>query len=350
MNPAKLIALYLPQFHAIAENDQWWGKGFTEWVNVRGATPGFEGHYQPHEPVSPLEYYDLSNPRAQQMQAHMARRYGIHGFCYYYYWFGGKKLLQTPIETMLASGRPDLPFCICWANHDWTRAWYGQNKQVLMAQDYSDESMRAFVEDVAPLLADGRYIRVDQKPMLCVYQSEEMPNSKRITDIWRERAHKLGLGELHLVRMEALDWDRDPATLGFDAAVEFAPDWRMAGQLLNPGQQPRRVDYKTTVTNMLLKPPAPYTRYHGVFPGWDNSPRYKKAALVFDNASPGVFAYHLENAIRKTMRNTPDNRLVFINAWNEWGEGCHLEPCRRHGTAWLEACRMALQRAVQHAE
>lgn len=344
MNPAKIIAFYLPQFHPIPENDEWWGKDFTEWDNVRSGVPGFPNHYQPHIPASPLGYYDLRQERVQQMQAAMARRFGIHGFCYYYYWFGGKKLLETPLETMLRSGKPDFPFCLCWANPPWTRAWYGQSKQVLIDQDYSDTSMAKLMQDIGQILSDPRYITVNGRPLFCVYQAEELPESKKTTDVWREQAHKLGLAEPYLVRVEALAWDTNPTDLGFDAAIEFAPDWRQLGNLLNPGEQPRRVDYRTVVKNMILKPDPGYKRFRGVFPQWDNTARYKKAAMVVDNASPGVFAYHLETALEYTrQRFEGDEQLIFVNAWNEWGEGCHLEPDERNGTSWLEAIRQTLE-------
>lgn len=339
----KIISFYLPQFHPIPENDKWWQKGFTEWDNVRTASPSFSGHYQPHIPVPPLGHYDLRNPRTQMYQATMARRAGLHGFCYYYYWFGGKKLLEAPLEAVLHSGQPNLPFCICWANHDWTRAWYGQNKEVLIGQDYSKDSMRRFIQDIKPILTDDRYITVNGKPILLVYQAEEIPDPIGTTNLWRSEAAAQGIPSLYLIRVEALSWDTNPEELGFDAAVEFAPDWRMSGQLLNKGNQPRRVDYKTTIRNMLAKPEVHYKRFRGAFPQWDNSPRYKKAALVFDNPSPGAFAFHLKTLVEYTRaRFDKDEQFIFINAWNEWGEGCHIEPCKKYGNQWLEAIRYAL--------
>jgi lipopolysaccharide biosynthesis protein len=338
----KLLAFYLPQFHPIPENDQWWGKGFTEWNNVTSSVPGFTGHIQPRVPAKPLEYYDLRSERVQSMQAAMAKRYGLYGFCYYYYWFGGKKLLETPLENMLGSGKPNFPFCICWANHEWTRAWYGQDKKILIAQDYSKSSMKKFILDLIPALKDPRYITIEDRPVVCVHQAEDLPDSKAITDLWRKEAGKHGI-ELYLVKVEAFCWGYTPAELGFDAAVEFAPDWRMTGDLLAPGVKPRRVDYRKTIINMLNKPKPEYKLFRGVFPQWDNTPRYKSAAFVFDKSSPEAFSFHLQKTLRYTVENFPEEeRFIFINAWNEWGEGCYLEPCESYGYAYLDAVKYAL--------
>ena len=341
----KLIAFYLPQFHPIPENDEWWGAGFTELDNVQSALPGFNGHNQPRIPTNTLGYYDLRQERVQSMQAAIARRYGLYGFCYYYYWFGGKKLLEIPMTNLINSGKPDFPFCICWANHDWTRAWYGQNKQVLISQNYSPESMRKFILDLEPILKDSRYITIEGRPVVCVYQAEELPDPKGITNLWREEAHRLGINDLYLVNIEALCWDYHPRSFGFDASVEFAPDWRSTGELLDSVSKPRRVDYRTTVANMILKPKPEYKRFRGVFPQWDNTPRYKKAALVFENSNPGIFSYHLKSMMEYTIENfVEEERLIFINAWNEWGEGCYLEPCKTYGYSYLDAIKYSFER------
>lgn len=278
----KLLAFYLPQFHPIPENDEWWGEGFTEWNNVKSGSPGFPGHIQPRIPAKPLGYYDLRSERVQNMQAAMAKRYGLHGFCYYYYWFGGKKLLETPLQNMLKSGKPNFPFCLNWANHEWTRVWYGQDKTVLIEQDYSRESMKKFIHDLEHILKDPRYITINNRPVLCIHQAEDIPDPKETTNLWREEAFKLGL-DLYLVNIEAFCWNYTPEEMGFDAAVEFAPDWRMAGKPIIPEEKPRRVDYRTTVANMLSKPKPDYKLFRGVFPQWDNTPRYKNSHLSLIN-------------------------------------------------------------------
>jgi lipopolysaccharide biosynthesis protein len=340
----KPIAFYLPQYHPIPENDAWWGEGFTEWNNVASAAPLFDGHYQPHVPAAPLGQYDLRDPEVAALQAELARAHGVHGFCYYYYWFGGKQLLDMPVKRLLASGRPDFPFCLCWANSDWTRIWYGQNKEILIEQRYALDASRRLARDLAPFMADPRYIRLRGRPVFLVFQSELIPETRRHTDLWREELVRLGVGEPYLIRIESFCWDYDPTEDGFDAACEFAPDFRMCGPLLGGPGQPRRVDYLTAARNMLSKPAQPYKRFSCVFPGWDNTARYKKAALAFTGATPGKFGHFLRAAALRTIRDFAEGeRLLFVNAWNEWGEGCHLEPDERHGDRHLRIFREVLE-------
>ena len=225
----RAIAFYLPQFHPIPENDEWWGKGFTEWTNVSKANPLFEGHYQPHIPGE-LGYYDLRSPQTRKAQAKLAREYGIHGFCYYHYWFNGKLLLNQPLDEVLASGEPEFPFCLCWANEDWTRAWDGRSGEVLIGQAYNHDDDRAHMRYLAPIFTDNRYIRVGGKPLFLVYRANRMPDPKKTAELWREEARSLGIGELYLCRVESFpDEHADPAAIGFDASVEFQPDWTQLG-------------------------------------------------------------------------------------------------------------------------
>jgi len=226
---ARLIAFYLPQYHPIPENDCWWGKGFTEWTNVTKAQPLFAGHYQPHLPAD-LGFYDLRLPEARQAQVDLAREYGIYGFCYYHYWFNGRRLLERPLAEVLSSGEPDFPFCLCWANESWTKRWDGVEGTVLMEQRYTVEDDRAHLCWLAGVFRDQRYIRVGGKPLLLVYRATKMVNPLRTTSIWREEARKLGIGELYLCRVECFGNERvDPTTIGFDAGVEFQPDWLYLG-------------------------------------------------------------------------------------------------------------------------
>lgn len=228
MTKAKLIAFYLPQYHPIPENSAWWGTGFTEWKNVSKALPLFKGHYQPHLPAD-LGFYDLRLPEARIAQADLAREYGIHGFCYYHYWFNGRRILERPFNEVLASGSPDFPFCLCWANENWTRTWDGGSADILLQQDYSDEDDRNHIRSLLPALADSRYIRVDGKPLILIYRTELLPNPERTSDIWRSESYTAGIGELYLARVESFTSGIEPASIGFDAAVEFAPDWRNKG-------------------------------------------------------------------------------------------------------------------------
>ena len=207
----KLIAFYLPQFHPIPENDKWWGAGFTEWTNVRRSKPNFAGHVQPNLPTE-LGFYDLRDAEVMQKQAKLAREHGIFGFCYYYYWFNGKRLLETPVDRMLASGQPDFPFCLCWANENWTRRWDGQESEVLMHQEYSDAADEQFIRDILPFLRDRRYIRVNGKPLLMVYRVDKLPDAKQTAERWRRVATSNGLPGLHLTAVQSFGIVDPPGT------------------------------------------------------------------------------------------------------------------------------------------
>jgi lipopolysaccharide biosynthesis protein len=343
----RVITFYLPQFHPIPENDGWWGEGFTEWTNVRKAHPNFLGHYQPHVP-SELGYYDLRGSDVQEAQAALARLHGIHGFCYYYYWFNGRRLLERPLEAMLARGRPEFPFCVCWANENWTRRWDGLDHEILLAQRYSLEDSRAFMRELLPVLEDRRYIRVHGRPLLLIYRSDAIPELAATVALWREEARRGGIGELYLVAA-LTSWRGDPAAFGFDAAVEFPPHGHAATSVAhacdftNPGFTGMVWSYRSYVAQMLLQPQPDFKLFRTLMPAWDNTPRRQDAGTIFVGSSPEVFGYWLEQVVAQTRsRFAGDERLVFINAWNEWGEGCHLEPDERYGRQYLEAIRAAL--------
>src|ERR1019366_6300153 len=221
----RAIAFYLPQFHPIPENDAWWGNGFTEWTNVTMARPLFKGHYQPHLPAD-LGFYDLRLPEAREAQAALAREYGIHGFCYYHYWFNGQRLLERPFNEVLASGKPDFPFCLCWANENWTRRWDGEEQEILQAQNYGDEDDLNHIRWLAAAFRDPRYIRVQNRPLFLVYRLSLLPNPARTVELWRDEARRIGVGELFLCNVESFCNEHGMvAKAGLDAAVEFAPDW-----------------------------------------------------------------------------------------------------------------------------
>ena len=358
----RCIAFHLPQYHPIPENDAWWGKGFTEWTNVAAARPVVPGHHQPHLPAD-LGFYDLRLPEARQAQAELARAHGVDGFCYYHYWFTGRQVLQRPVDEIVASGSPDFPFCLCWANEDWTRAWDGRSGQVLLRQDYSDADDIAHIRHLLPVLADGRYLRVGGRPLLLVYRTELMPDPRRTAELWRNEAVRAGVGDLYLVRVESFESELDPASIGFDAALEFAPDWRRVrvGYLARlrrlaawAGLQPagyrhhRFSDYETLAARMLAKPEPGYRRIRCATPGFDNSPRRRKDALILTGSTPAAYGHWLQQLLRQEAgRPLPDDeKLVFVNAWNEWAEGNHLEPCQRWGRAYLEAHAQA--RGLRH--
>lgn len=343
--PAKLIAFYLPQFHPIPENDEWWGEGFTEWTNVTRAEPLFPGHAQPHLPAD-LGFYDLRLPEVRRKQVELARAAGIHAFCYYHYWFGGKRLLERPFDDVLASGEPDFPFCLCWANEPWSRGWDGREHDVLQPQVYSKEDDLAHIRWLLPALSDPRALRVDGKPVFLVYQAHELPDAKRTTDLWRREVKAAGLGGLHLIAVET-GWDanQDVTDAGFDAKVLFMPQFSILGtapRMTVESESLRVYDYDQAWPLLANPEPVGYRRYPSVFPSWDNTPRRGENGWVVHNSSPQSYEAWLRQTIAGVAHEDPDHRLVFINAWNEWAEGAYLEPDRHHGHAYLEATRRAL--------
>ena len=345
---ARLIAFYLPQFHTIPENDEWWGKGFTEWTNVRPAQPMFPGHYQPHEPLD-LGYYDLTDIATQKRQIELARLYGVGGFCFYWYWFGGKRLLEKPVENWLNNPELDFPFCICWANENWTRRWDGKDADILMGQNHSPEDDLAFIAGLAPYLHDPRYIRVDGKPLLLVYRPSLLPDPAATAGRWRDWCRRNGVGEIYLAYTQSFEL-ADPKTYGFDAAIEFPPNNASPTVLtdrikgLDPEFSGIVYDWNSYVDRSRDYPQPDYRLIRSVCPSWDNSARRKKGGAIFLNNTPGEYGAWLGNAITRTLADapTPDERIIFCNAWNEWAEGAHLEPDTRFGYAWLETTRDAL--------
>ncbi len=358
----KAIAFYLPQYHPIPENDRWWSKGFTEWTNVSKAKPLFTDHYQPHQPAD-LGFYDLRLPEIRQAQADLAQAYGIHGFCYYHYWFTGKRLLERPFNDVIASKEPDFPFCLCWANENWTRRWDGQDDDILAEQIYSKEDDLAHFRYLAQAFQDPRYIRIDGKPLFLVYRASKIPDPLATTTIWRDEAQRLGVGELYLVRVESFPNEHnDPASIGFDATVEFQPDWGNLGLPLQRGRKwtlARRLklaelaygqnniyDYETIVERMLAKPTVPYQRFPCVTPAWDNTARRKDGnATILQNSTPELYEHWLNTVVSRELSKPNSDRIVFVNAWNEWAEGNHLEPCQKWGHAYLEATQRVLKTA-----
>ena len=344
----KFIALYLPQFHAIPENDEWWGAGFTEWTNTRPMQPLFEGHYQPHEPAAELGYYDLRDVEVMVKQAELAKRYGIWGFCYYYYWFNGRTLLEKPLRNMLGDRRVAIPFCLCWANHNWTRRWDGLDQEMLLEQTYDESTYTRFIDDLAPYLEDDRYIRVDKRPVVLIYQAEQVKNPVEAVRVWRSHARNRYGVDLYLVCVHQ-SAQIDPRSFGYDAAVDFTPKWRSADAvarsaypaLLKADISPVLFDYRKNTIKSVLRAEEPYKLYRSVYPMWDNSPRRKgNGAFIVVNSSVELFRRFLIEMSKRTVSEFPsDNRFLFINAWNEWAEGTHLEPCQKHGDALLRVCR-----------
>nr|WP_277399705.1 glycoside hydrolase family 99-like domain-containing protein [Pseudoxanthomonas sp. LH2527] len=342
--PATLVAFYLPQFHTIPENDEWWGKGFTEWRNVTRALPQFEGHYQPKLPGD-LGFYDLRNVEVMHEQARLAREYGISAFCFYFYWFGGKTLLETPLRNWLNDKTIDLKFCLCWANEKWTRTWDGRGDEILIDQKHSPEDDIAFIEYVAEYMRDPRYLRVDGKPVLLVYRPGLLPNVAATMLQWREWCIENGIGHVHLVYVQSFD-RAPPEELGFDAATQFPPNFfnspDISGRqyLINP-------DYRGSVLEWhglqkAANEAVGENIYRCVSPGWDNEARRPGRGRAFIHATPTTYQRWLELAIRCSVTTSSASPITFINAWNEWAEGAFLEPSARHGYALLSATRNAL--------
>jgi lipopolysaccharide biosynthesis protein len=354
---ARLIAFYLPQFHPIPENDTWWGPGFTEWRNVTRAKPLFKGHYQPRLPAD-LGFCDLRLPETRIAQAELAREYGIHGFCYYHYWFNGHRLLERPFNEVLKTGKPDFPFCLCWANENWTRRWDGLEQDVLLRQDYNHDDDQAHIRSLLPAFEDARYIRIDNRPLFLVYRVGLLPDPQRTAEIWREEVWRAGVGEIFLASVDSIGQRMVPRETGFDATVEFAPDWRVIGHPVNQSWHARLrrkanrknrnsyniYSYESLVENMLAKPPAEHKQFRCVTPSWDKTARRAEKADLWVGSTPEKYGAWLSEILRRTKQTLPPSeQIVFINAWNEWAEGCYLEPDLRFGRGYLEATKRALE-------
>jgi glycosyltransferase involved in cell wall biosynthesis len=345
----KIIALYLPQYHPNPENDAWWGPGFTDWTKVAPARPLFKHHYQPHVPAD-LGFYDLRLAETREAQARLAAEHGIYGFAYYHYWFHGRKVLDRPLREVLSSQNPDFPFCVCFANENWTRRWDGKEDDVLLAQRHSPEDDLAFIRDLLPVFSDDRYIRIDGRPLLLVYRPSLFPNPRKTAELWRAECIAAGVGNPYLAYMQSFSID-DPASYGFDAAVEFPPlsfpvtNAISSVEELAPNFSGGIFDYEELRDSAARRPEPSYTLFRGVMPSWDNTARRGPSSSSFINASPEGYRSWLAEACNWTMRcHPPSERLVFVNAWNEWGEGCHLEPDQRYGHLYLQATRDVAER------
>ena len=370
-----ILAFYLPQFHPIPENDAWWGRGFTEWTNVTKSQPRFAGHYQPHLPAD-LGFYDLRLEASRCAQAELARRYGISGFCYYHYWFNGKRLLGQPVDEMLASAQPDFPFCLCWANESWTRNWSGEERMVLQGQAHSAEDDEAHILWLLEVFEDKRYIKVDGRPLIVIYRADLLPDAADTVRRWRAVARSRGVPDLYVVGVHNNFAKVDEATMqaqyGFDAVIEFQPHIRH----IPAGSYPNRIanklrklanaalvrlgadaakprfritsihSYERLVKNAVatLRAPRAGKVFPSVIPSWDNSARRVDGARVLQNTDAAPYETWLREAIRAASGQGEES-FVFINAWNEWAEGCHLEPDREVGHGFLQATERAINAA-----
>jgi hypothetical protein len=379
---ARIIAFYLPQYMPNADNDRFWGAGFTEWTHVAAARPLFRGHQQPNLPGE-LGFYDLRVEETREAQAELARHHGIEAFCYWHYWFAGRRVLERPFEEVLRGGRPRFPFCLAWANGSWTGIWHGAPERVLIEQTYPgrDDHERHF-DALLPAFADERYLRVDGKPLFLIHHPRDLPCSRAFSDLWRERAERAGLGGLYLVGIaDSVDaWHPhehglDAVALSYQSRVMIARhraslrgrlehflfsktshsfSERCLGHGLKRVTQlerifrsrrtgPRWIFPYAEAMRHFLAPEASLPQFHPVLvPGWDNSPRCGRNALVLKDSTPELFAIHARETLRAVAAKPRERRLVFLKSWNEWAEGNYLEPDRRHGRAYLEALRDAV--------
>ena len=341
----KALAFYLPQYHPIPENDEWWGKGFTEWHNVTKARPLFPGHYQPQLPGE-LGYYDLRVPEVRIAQAELAQAHGVHGFVYYHYWFHGRRLLERPFEEVLASGEPDFPFALCWANEEWTRGWDSQTGHVLVRQEFSEKDDLAHIRDLLRAFKDPRYITIDGRPLMLIYRPTLIPDLVRTSEIWRSEVQRAGFPDLYLCWVES--WGEPPGRqgpkpFGLDASVGFMP---VMGGELHPALETLRghrvLDYQSAADSAMELLDAPWKRFPSVMVGWDNTARRARGATIYHDATPARYEHWLRVTADSLAGVRSEENYLFIVAWNEWAEGNHLEPDQRHGRAFLEATRAVL--------
>lgn len=353
----RVIAIHLPQFYPFAENDEWWGKGFTEWRNVATATPRFRGHYQPHIPAD-LGFYDLRLAESRMAQIELAKMHGIDGFCYYHYWFSGRQIMEKPVKEMLNNSDEAFPFMLCWANENWHRNWEGGFNKVLISQEYSEEDDIRHFYHLLPYFNDPRYIRVNGAPVFCIYRTHLFPDIERTIATWRQLASENGFS-LYICRFEdSLHFGNEFMADGIDAAVEFQPF--ITKEHLKVGNYIQRASrkifgrelfsyiysYKELVKRQLSRNinDCGYNKYPCVFPSWDNSPRRKgRSFTAFRGSTPQLFEKWLRHVKDSFKPYSADENFVFINAWNEWAEGCHLEPDLKNGSGYLDAVKNVFQ-------
>lgn len=340
----RAIAFYLPQFHPIPENDCWWGPGFTEWTNVAKARPLFWGHRQPILPGA-LGFYDLRVEEVREQQAVLAKKAGIESFCYWHYWFAGKRLLERPFEEVLATGHPDMGFCLGWANETWSGIWHGEPGRVLVEQTYpgADDHRRHF-DYLLPAFLDKRYTRVDDKPLFYIFKPQSLPEAARTIEHWRGLAEKAGLAGLFMIAET-----HDPVRVladGFDGYVRI-PSWREVA-LGRRFRKTKLVHYRLRgpligrhsdlVRELkILEADGDPRRFPCIVPGWDNTPRSRRRGVVLRGRSPGSFQEQARVAVQSLLGRCGKERLLFVKSWNEWAEGNHMEPDSEWGELFIEA-------------
>lgn len=375
---ARVIAYYLPQFHPIPENDKYWGKGFTEWTNVAKAKPLFKGHYQPRIPAD-LGFYDLRLPEVREQQAQMAREAGIEGFCYWHYWFGnGKRLLQRPFNEVLQSGKPDFPFCLAWANHSWkTSTWEngGKDRMIVEQRYLGEEDYTLHFQEVLPAFRDKRYITIEGKPLFAIFDPYNFRDVSNFIKAWQRLAKENGLKGIYFIAMSnstsTLQRNADGTlkrvapnlqsservyndllNLGFDGINSFGKSRaemlymgkyaRIAKKLLHqylPFLPTHRINYEKITQHFFAPEDSWQNVYPSIFPQWDRTPRAGNSEGVYVNATPTTFKKHIQNALNVIKNKDMEHRILFLRAWNEWGEGNYVEPDLKYGHGFLDAIK-----------
>ena len=350
----RTLAFYLPQFHPIPENDEWWGRGFTEWTNTTRAKRFFYGHHQPNLPAD-LGYYDLRVPETRQAQAMLAKEAGLGGFIYWHYWFGnGKQLLERPFNEVLESGQPDFPFCLAWANQSWTGIWHGLKDKTLIEQTYpGKEDHIAHFHSLLKAFNDPRYIRLDNKPVFFIYEPATFPQLREFTDLWNGLAEKNGFAGIYFIGVNHLQWDYRKD--GFNEMTVYMPGHyvdtyqeNLFRSLKNSfkrhilGRYPMVIGYQDITRHYRFDHFSNRDFIPCILPNWDNTPRSGRNGLVFNRSTPELFRRHLASAIRFVLDNKRDHNLLIIKSWNEWAEGNYLEPDRQWGTQYLQVIKETL--------
>jgi hypothetical protein len=357
MEKLKFIAHYLPQFHPIPENDEWWGKGFTEWTNVTKAKPLFKGHYQPQLPAD-LGFYDLRSIDTRNEQAALARKYSIEGFAYYHYWLNGKRLLERPLDEVLESGEPDFPFCLIWANETWSRRWLGEEKEILIKQTYSAEDDIAHARYLVKVFTDKRYICHGERPLFTIYRPHDLPDVSATLNTIKEISLKeIGIEPFILANNSHAPGSEELIKKGFDAIFSFRPQLGVLSNSFDDGFLERRLiknvikhnvlsgtykiyDYKEALGLMeSLEPDTFDNIIPSVFVGWDNTARRGEHGIIIKDNFPALFEMELIRVKKKLMKSDNNLGFLFINSWNEWAEGNHLEPDNINRHAYLQAVK-----------
>ena len=354
-NKVRAIAIYLPQYHPFPENDEWWGKGFTEWINVASAKPLFKGHYQPKIPGE-LGFYDLRIPEVRERQAELAREAGIEGFCYWHYWFGnGKQLMEMPFNEVVRTGKPDFPFCLAWANHSWFAKTWDKNEKdkLLIEQKYDDvDGIKEHFMSLLPAFKDKRYICVDDKPVFMVFKPLQIRNVKNYIEIWNKLAVDNGLKGVYFVGQSSRKEINDVLSVGFDAvnheeinrihAKESLIVKAIKQLQIRFFRYPRCYNYDQAMKEMLIEDDRRTNIFPTLCPNYDHTPRSGSKGLVFTGSTPAAFYKHVKDTLEYVKEKPFDKRILFIKSWNEWGEGNYMEPDRKYGKGYIEALRKAL--------